>query len=273
RDTLLGGQLKLKRRNRRHQSAAVFSHFSGVARRPGEDAGNITIYRHAHGWMWFIPLPGDVMSIGAVCSPEHLKQRGGDSDAFLMRTIQSVPEAAARMVGSERVAPVHATGNYAYECARMHGPGWLLVGDAYTFVDPMFSSGVFLAMHGAEQAAQAVDAALREPAREAALLDAMQARFDAGIDEFKWFIYRFTSPVMKHLFAHPRNVLGVEKAVVSMLAGDVFDARPVIWRLRVFRIIYALSALGMWRDALRGWLARRRQARAGFDAETLQESR
>ncbi len=272
RDTLLGSQLKLKRRNRRHQSAAVFSHFSGVARRPGGDAGNITIYRHAHGWMWFIPLRDDVMSIGAVCSPEHLKQRGGDSDAFLMRTIQSVPEAAERMIGSERIAPVHATGNYAYECTRMHGPGWVLVGDAYAFVDPMFSSGVYLAMHGAEQAARAVDAALREPAREAALFDAMQAEFDAGIDEFKWFIYRFTSPVMKHLFANPRDVLGVEKAVVSMLAGDVFDARPVVWRLRVFRAIYALTALGMWRDALRGWLSRRRQARAGFDAETLQES-
>lgn len=272
RDTLLGNALRLKRRNRQHQSAAVFSHFRGVARREGEDAGNITIYRHAHGWMWFIPLRDDVMSIGAVCSPEYLKERGGQSEAFLMRTIESVPEAAARMPGSTRVAPVHATGNYAYECDRMHGPGWLMLGDAYAFVDPMFSSGVFLAMHSAEEGAKAVDAALREPAREQALLRAMQKRFDAGIDEFKWFIYRFTSPTMKHLFANPRDVLRVERAVVSMLAGDVFDARPVIWRLRVFRLIYALHALGMWRASLRGWLARRRQARAAFAAETLQDT-
>ena len=251
RDALLGGALKLKRRNKRHQSAAVFSHFRGVARRPGEDAGNITIYRHAHGWMWFIPMREDVMSIGAVCSPGYLKQRGGDSDAFLMRTIQSVPEAAERMAGSECIAPVHATGNYTYECRRMHGPGWLLLGDAYAFVDPMFSSGVFLAMHGAEQGAMAVDAALREPAREARLFRALQKSFDAGLDEFKWFIYRFTTPTMKHLFAHPRDFLGVERAVVSMLAGDVFDARPVLWRLRIFRVIYALAAidalLARWR--------------------------
>lgn len=259
RDTLLGGALKLKRKNKRHQSAAVFSHYRGVARRPGEDAGNITIYRHAHGWMWFIPMRDDVMSIGAVCTPEHLKERGGDSEGFLLRTIHSVPEAAERMGDCERIAPVHATGNYTYECARMHGPGWLLLGDAYAFVDPMFSSGVFLAMHGAEQAAQAVDAALREPAREAALFRTLQAKFDAGLDEFKWFIYRFTTPTMKHLFANPRDFLGVERAVVSMLAGDVFDARPVLWRLRIFRLIYAIAAIGTRRDAL---LARLRRGRA-----------
>ena len=189
-----------------------------------------------------------------------------------MRTIVSVPEAAERMADAERVAPVHATGNYAYECTRMHGPGWMLLGDAYAFVDPMFSSGVFLAMHSAEQGARAADAALRAPAREARLFARVQREFDRGLDEFKWFIYRFTSPTMKHLFAHPRDVLGVEKAVVSMLAGDVFDARPVIWRLRIFRLIYALTAMGMWPQALRGWLARRRQARMAFDAETLQDA-
>jgi len=258
RDTLLGGAMKLKRKNTRHQSAAVFSHFHGVARRPGEDAGNITIYRHAHGWMWFIPMREDVMSIGVVCSPEYLKERGGDSEGFLMRTIHSVPEAAARMTGSERCGEVHATGNYTYECTRMHGPGWLLLGDAYAFVDPMFSSGVFLAMHGAEQGALAVDAALREPAREPALLRALQKSFDGGLDEFKWFIYRFTTPTMKQLFASPRDFLGVERAVVSMLAGDVFDARPVLWRLRIFRVIYALAALGTARDALLAKLRRRR---------------
>lgn len=271
RDTFLGRGLRLKRRNRRHQSAAVFSHFRGVSRRPGPDAGNISIYRHAHGWMWFIPLPDDAMSIGAVCSPEYLKERGGQSEAFLMRTIQSVPDAAERMVGSERIAPVHATGNYAYECRRMHGPGWLMLGDAYAFVDPMFSSGVFLAMNSAELGARAVDAALRRPAREAALMRALQRRLDRGLDEFKWFIYRFTSPVTKALFAEPRDVLGVERAVVSMLAGDVFDAPSVTWRLRVFRLIYALAALAMAGEALRGWWMRRRQARLHFEGETLQQ--
>jgi hypothetical protein len=134
----------------------------------------------------------------------------------------------------------------------------------------MFSSGVFLAMHSAEQVADMVDSALREPAREAALQRGLQKRFDAGLDEFKWFIYRFTSPTMKHLFANPRNVWRVEEAVVSMLAGDVFDARPVLRRLRVFRAIYALTALGMAPHAWRAWRDRRRQLAVELRDETLQ---
>lgn len=270
RDTLLGNQLKLKRRNPRHASAAIFSHYAGVARREGRDAGNVTICRHAHGWAWLIPLRDGSTSVGVVCAPEALKQRKGESEAFMLRILDTIPVARERMRGATRIAPVHVTGNYAYECSRMHGPGWLLLGDAYSFVDPMFSSGVYLAMHSAEAGAGAVDAALRAPQRESALLRALQRGFDAGLDEFKWFIYRFTSPAMKQLFAHPRNLLKVEQAVVSMLAGDVFDARAVLWRLRVFRVIYALTALGQGPRALRDWWYRRRQARVAFQGETLQ---
>ena len=270
RDAFLGGKLGIKRRNAQHASAAVFSHYRGVLRREGRDAGNVSIYRHEHGWLWLIPLRDEVMSVGAVCFPEYLKQRRGDSEAFLLRTLESVPEVAERMRGAERVAPVHVTGNYAYDCTRMHGRHWSLVGDAYSFVDPMFSSGVFLAMHSAEQVAAMVDAALREPARERSLQRDLQRRHDAGLDQFKWFIYRFTSPTMKHLFANPRNVWRVEEAVVSMLAGDVFDARPVLRRLRLFRAIYALTALGMAPRAWSAWRNRRRQLAVEVQGETLQ---
>ncbi|MEJ7746690.1 MAG: hydroxylase, partial [Luteimonas sp.] len=143
-------------------------------------------------------------------------------------------------------------------------------GDAYAFVDPMFSSGVYLALHSAELAADMVDAALREPARERQLQRALEKRFNRGLDEFKWFIYRFPSPTMKHLFAHPKDVLQVESAVVSMLAGDVFDSKPVLRRLRLFRAIYAITALGMVPAAFRGWLRRRRQVRVQVQGDTLQ---
>ncbi|MXV09089.1 MULTISPECIES: NAD(P)/FAD-dependent oxidoreductase [unclassified Xanthomonas] len=270
RDTFLGNKLKLKRSNPRHQSAALFSHFRGVARRPGEDAGNISIYRHAHGWMWLIPLPDDVMSVGAVCDPEYMKTRQGcDSEAFLLRTLALNPDVVERMAGAQRVAPVHATGNYAYECTRMSGPRWLMLGDAYAFVDPMFSSGVYLAMHSAERGAAMVDAVLREPASEARLQRRLERHLRGGLDEFKWFIYRFTSPTMRELFAQPRNVLQVEQAVVAMLAGDVFDNRAVLRRLRVFRAIYALSAVAMLPRAWRAWRHRRRQARESFHGDTL----
>ena len=278
RDTFLGNKLKLKRKSDLHQSAAIFSHFTGVRRRDGEDAGNITVDRFDHGWFWLIPLPGGVMSVGAVCFPEYLKQRsahrgeaGGDpNEAFLMRTLQTTPSVWNRMQDAERVAPVHVTGNYTYACSRMSGPGWVMAGDAYAFVDPVFSSGVYLGMNSAEQAAEVVDTALREPAREAAMQEAMENRLKRGLRHFSWFIYRFTTPVMQHLFANPRNDWQLEQAVISMLAGDVFDNRVVLRKLRVFRLVYALTALQLAPRALRGWWRRKRQVGERFAGDTLQ---
>ncbi len=275
RDTFLAATLKLKQRDRTHQSAAIFSHFRGVHRHPGADAGNITIARFAHGWCWLIPLPDDVMSVGAVCLPEYLKQRSAgptprDNEALLLEALQSTPAVHARMQDATRIAPVHATGNYAYRSRRMCGPGWMLIGDAYTFVDPIFSSGVFLAMDSARQAAAVVDAALRTPAREAALQRAMQTRLNRGLRHFTWFIHRFNTPVMQRLFADPRNDLQIEQAVISMLAGDVFDNAAVRWRLYVFRMIYAINALAIAPRAWRGWRRRRRQPGVEFSGDTLQ---
>ena len=270
RDAFLGGKLKIKRKNPRHASAAVFSHYRGAVHREGRHAGNVSIYRHAHGWAWMIPLRDGSTSVGAVCFPDYLKTRRGDIESFLTQTIAGVPEMAARMQGAERIAPIHVTGNYAYQCTRMHGRHWSRVGDAYAFVDPMFSSGVFLAMHGAEKSADMVDAVLRSPAREAALQRKLQRSLDAGLDEFKWFIYRFTSPTMRALVAQPRDLLGMERAVVSMLAGDVFDARPVVRRLRLFRAVYAMKALRMAPSAWRSWRHRRRPVAVEMREETVQ---
>lgn len=271
RDTFLGNKLKLKRKSNKHQSAAIFSHFRGVERRPGEDAGNVTVDRFEHGWYWLIPLRDDIMSVGAVCSPEYLKQRRSDNETFLMQTLNARGSVARRMRGAERVAPVHATGNYSYGCTRMSGPGWVMAGDAYAFIDPVFSSGVFLAMLSAEQATEVVDGALREPAREAALQKAMEKRFRRGLKHFSWFIHRFTSPVMKRLFSQPRNDFQIQQAVVSMLAGDVFDNPAVIRRLYMFRALYALNAIAIAPQALAGWRERRRRVRAKFSGDTLQE--
>lgn len=243
RDTLMGRQQRVKQAHPRHRSAAIYAHYRGVERRPGEDAGNISIYRLAHGWMWMIPLPDNVMSVGAVCTPDYLKQRRGDLDQFLRDTVCAHPEAARRMQGAEPASEAEATGNYSYLCSRIAGPGWVMVGDAYAFVDPIFSSGVFLAMHGAEKAADMVDQCLRQPRQEAALQRAYQRHIDRGLRTFSWFIERFTSPVMKELFENPNNTWQIEQAVISMLSGDVFDNKAVLKRLRVFRMIYRITAL------------------------------
>jgi len=264
RDTLLGNALKLKRKNDAHQSAAIFAHFKGVEARPAEDAGNISIYNFKHGWCWFIPLRDGVMSIGCVCRPEYLKQRRGRNEEFLLATLALMPDAQRRLQQAAMVSDVRVTGNYSYTCERMHGPGWVMVGDAWAFVDPVFSSGVYLAMHSGKQAAALVGAALDEPAREAGLQAAFERRVRRGVRVFSWFIYRFNSPVMRHLFAHPGNQWQLEQGVISMLAGDVFDNPLVMRKLKLFKFVYACYGV---RD-LRRWLGelieRRRQAKVAF---------
>jgi flavin-dependent dehydrogenase len=264
RDTLLGGALKLKRKNDAHQSAAIFAHFRGVEARPGDDAGNISIYNFVHGWCWFIPLRDGVMSIGCVCRPEYLKQRRGRNEEFLLATLALMPDAVKRMQHAQMVSEVRVTGNYSYICERMRGPGWVMVGDAWAFVDPVFSSGVYLAMHSGKQAAAMVGAVLDDPAREAALQAAFEKRIRRGVRVFSWFIYRFNSPVMRKLFASPRNTWRVEEGVISMLAGDVFDSAPVMHRLKLFKLIYAAVGLANFRRWTGELAERRRQAKVAF---------
>jgi flavin-dependent dehydrogenase len=269
RNTLLGTALRLKRKHQRHQSAALFAHFAGVQRRAGEDEGNISIYRFPSGWIWMIPLPGDCMSIGAVCYPEYLRQRRGSNADFLLETLKKIPGARERMQGARMIGNLHATGNYSYICDRMSGHRWIMVGDAFAFLDPIFSSGVYLAMNSAERGAQVVAACLREPRREAALQRGYARFVRRGMERLAWFIYRFNSPAMMRMFAHPRDVLQVERAMVSMLAGDVFDSPRVWWRLQLFKLIYAATWLTLWRRSLRNERTRKRQVGVVFEGEDL----
>jgi flavin-dependent dehydrogenase len=265
RDAFLSARKKLRRKNSQHQSAAIFGHFRGAQRRPGEDAGNISIYSFAHGWMWMIPLPDGIMSIGAVCRPEYLKQRKGRTVEFLMETLKQSPGLWRRIEHAALIDDeVRVTGNYSYDSTHMGGPGWVLIGDAFAFLDPVFSSGVYLAMSGAEQAAAAVDMALREPKREMALLRKLEKRQRAGMARFSFFIYRFNGPVMQQMFRQPRNTWQLEQGVISMLAGDLFDTPKVLWRLKLFKLVYAISGI---RD-FRRWRAEHKyrlaQARSQF---------
>lgn len=269
RDAFLAGKRKLKQKNPQHQSAAIFGHFRNAQYRAGEDAGNISIYNFDHGWMWMIPLPNGVMSVGAVCRPEYLKQRRGRTTEFLFETLKQNPALWTRLEQAQLIDDeVRVTGNYSYDATTIGGPGWMLVGDAFAFLDPVFSSGVYLAMSGAEQIAAVVDAALKQPAREIALQQRLEKRLRAGMRRFSFFIYRFNSPVMQQMFRSPRNTWQVEQGVISMLAGDLFDSRPVWWRLHLFRVIYAFCSL---RDRRRWWAERRyrlAQAKVAFTGGT-----
>ena len=265
RDALLSTRRKLRRKNSQHQSAAIFGHYRGAEQRAGEDAGNISIYSFEHGWMWMIPLPDGVMSVGAVCRPDYLKQRKGRTVEFLRDTLMQNRALWQRLAKAELIGnEVRVTGNYSYDSARMGGPGWVLIGDAFAFLDPVFSSGVYLAMSGAEQAVNVVDAALREPASEIGLLRELEKRQRAGMERFSFFIYRFNGPILQQMFRHPSNTWQLEQSVISMLAGDLFDTPKVLWRLKLFKLVYAISAVRDWRRFRAEHKYRLSQARTQF---------
>jgi flavin-dependent dehydrogenase len=258
RDTFLGNRLNWKRRNPKHNSSAMYAHFKDAQRDPDcKRAGNISIFWFEHGWMWFIPLADGATSVGAVVWPYYMKQRTKPLREFFLETLAMCGPLAERLHSAELISEVEATGNYAYSCGRTYGNNFLLVGDAYAFVDPMFSSGVMLAMTTAASAAETVDACLREPARAAAALREFDRVSKHGPKEYSWFIHRVTNPTMRDLFMGPRNVLRMKEALLGLLAGDIYGTTPLWSSLRAFKVLYYLISLANLRRSVTA-LRRRR---------------
>lgn len=267
RDTFLANKLKLKQRNTRHNSAAVYAHFSGAQRLAGRDEGHISIFWFEHGWFWFIPLRDGATSVGVTTWPYYMKARAGRSlEQFLFDTIAMCPALAARLADAKLVSQVEATGNFSYACDRTHGPGYLLVGDAYTFIDPVFSSGVLLAMNGAFLAVDTIDVCLKTPAKAKRALAAYDKSLQHGPREFSWFIYRVTNPTMRHLFMEPANPLRMKEALLSLLAGDIFGKTP-IWRslFALKAIYYGISLMNLRRTII-AWRRRKKNIMQVTDA-------
>jgi flavin-dependent dehydrogenase len=223
RDTFFANRMGSKQRNGRNNTAALFGHFTGVATRDGspEEDGYIGIHLFEHGWFWFIPLRGGIMSVGVVSNPDFFKRRRGSLEAFLREALAMCPSAAARTRDAELVMPVQATGNYSYRSDVMAGEGWLMVGDAFAFIDPVFSSGVCLAMASGELAADAVHTWLDDPRAAAPALRRFQRKVRGAIGSLSWLIYRINDPVMRDMFMAPSNRFRMREGLVSMLAGDV----------------------------------------------------
>jgi flavin-dependent dehydrogenase len=269
RDTFLASRLKLKEKNLRHGSAAIFGHFKNVVRLSGRDEGNISVLWFKHGWFWMIPLKDGLMSVGAVCAPEYLKTRGTTSPAeFLWQTIKLCPGVWARMREAELAGQARATGNYSYRATRLYGDDWLMVGDAFAFVDPVFSSGVYLAMNSASLGAEVVDARLRDLETAPRMAKSYERKVTRGLHTFSWFIYRFTSPPMHRLFMGPKNPFRMQEAVISVLAGDLFRNTPITVPLTLFKAVYYSMFTLRFASSWRGYRRRRRNARVVFTGGT-----
>jgi flavin-dependent dehydrogenase len=244
RDTLLAGHLAIKQRNRRHASAAVFGHFTGARRLPGKAAGNISIFWFEHGWFWFIPLADGTTSIGAVCPPEFMKSRKTDVTSFLASLISQCPALAERLADAQMAGPATATGNYSYRAEQMSGKNFIMIGDAYAFIDPVFSTGVYLAMKSAFLGAHVVTASLRRPVAEA---ERARRRFEREVHDalarFSWYIYRVNTPAMRDLFMAPRNFFRMQEALLALLSGDAFGRSPIHLRLRLFKAVFHIKSI------------------------------
>ena len=254
RDTLLAAQLDVKARNPRNNSAAIFGHFTAARRLQGKTEGNISIVWFDNGWFWFIPLSDGTTSVGAVCPAAFFKNRGTDLQTFFLSVIASCPEIASRLRDAQLAGPVTATGNYSYGAKQAIGRKFILVGDAFTFIDPVFSTGVYLAMTMAFRGADAVEACLRTPKQSTRALRSYDKAARQAIGSITWFIYRIREPAMRDLFMSPRNWFRVEEAVLSLLAGDIFEGWAVRSRLLVFRAIFYMTKLS---HRLRAGRARR----------------
>jgi flavin-dependent dehydrogenase len=274
RDTFLANKMRAKEKNPKHNSSALFGHFRNAQRLPGQLEGNITIFWFAHGWFWFIPLADGTTSVGAVCWPYYLKSRNKPLKDFFADTIALCPKLAERLKDATLVDDVvHATGNYSYSATHCSGERYLLLGDAFTFIDPVFSSGVFLAMQSAFEGAEVVAACLDRPGAEAAQA---RRRFEdlmrKGPREFSWFIFRVTNPTMREFFMYPQNMFRVKEALLSLLAGDLYRGTP-IWRsLRILKALYYMVSLRNARRTFSAWKMRRRNIRdlGPLQGETIQ---
>ncbi len=221
RGTLIGNQLGLKGPVPGLKKASLWTYFKGGERLPGRDAGETTVFMiPERGWFWYIPLPDDRVSVGVVASPEYLF-KGSESfeEAFLREAGLCAP-LGERLVHAERDSPVRGFRELAYLNRQTAGNGWVMIGDAAAFLDPIYSSGIYLAIASAEMAADCIDDALSSGDLSAGRLGAYSASLLEGVDVIHSLINAFYDPdfsFRKFVERFPEQ----RPALIDCLVGDV----------------------------------------------------
>ena len=250
RDTFLANKLRNKNADKNNNTAAVFAHFRGVEARTGETEGYISVHLTDDGWFWMIPLPEGVMSVGFVGMQAAFKNRRGSMKEFFMQRLQSSPTVRSRMAAAELVSEVTATGNYSYRASSAFGENYFMIGDAFAFVDPVFSSGVLLAMNAGELGADVAAAWIRSPVLGRKAARRAERRIRNGMDRLCWMIYRINTPVLRSMLLNPVNRFGMRDGIISMLAGNLhLTWRALVPQLAFKAFFYVFS--GMHRLGLR----------------------
>jgi flavin-dependent dehydrogenase len=236
RQTMLGSFFKLKQNYNHLQKFSVFAHYENVDRAEGIDGTLIRMVRGLDRWFWMIPLTQTRMSIGVVMDTATFRAMKLSPEAALEKCIAEQPMVLERMQRAERVSPVYSAGDYSYRNTKLFGDRWLLVGDAAGFIDPVFSSGVFLAIMSAEKAADTLNEALRDESRRYRLFKNYSRSVNRIMDIYLAFVnswYRRGKEFVE-VFLNPTDTMQIAAAVNAVLAGNEGKNFQIKWRMWLF---------------------------------------
>ena len=241
RTSVLGRQFKIKKTYDHLQKLSIFAHYDGVWRPEGIDGTLTVLLRAADRWFWLIPLTNERTSVGVVLDSETFRKSKLGAEDFLERALAEQPAIAKRMTNSRRVSKVYIEADFSYRSARLHGDRWLLAGDAAGFIDPIFSSGVFLAVFSGEQCADALNEVLDHPRKAKRLFARYERSVNRAMDVYLRFVNAWYTKEFIEVFLAPRNVLGLAPAVNAVLGGNVGNSFPIRWRMWVFYFLVWLQ--------------------------------
>jgi flavin-dependent dehydrogenase len=245
RDGFLAGRLGRRSRVPNLGKVALFAHYRGGRRFPGREEGNVRIYLFEGGWFWWIPMANNLTSVGAVVHARDVRAHAGPPEAMFEAMVQRCRAVAEHLIGAERVTPLHRAANFAYTNAPIVGDRFLTVGDAIAFVDPIFSSGVFIAMRSGELAATAILSAFADGRFHARRFAAYERQVWRGVRPFFKFIHKYYEPSFLDLFLQPRDKFGMVRAVLNVLSGGAFIRMP--WRVRAsLALLFGIARINTW---------------------------
>ncbi len=231
--SLVAGKLGMREMDTSLKNFAVFSHFEGAWRHEGAREGDISVVLVPGGWWWVIPLAGGRTSVGQVGPASMLRGRKPD-EAYFVEQIAATPYLADRLAKATRVAPVRTISDYSYVSKKLAGDRFVLVGDAGAFIDPVFSTGVYLGMVGAFRAAEAIDRALTSRSFGRREFLAYEAWVQKQVEAYKRFVKGFYQPEFVELLMAPSDFLDMRAAITSLLAGFGVDRPQINARVSVF---------------------------------------
>jgi len=235
RQTVLGNFFNLKKTYDHLQKFSVFAHYENVDRPSGIDGTLIRMVRGLDRWFWMIPLTPTRMSIGVVMDTATFRAMKLPPETALDKCIGEQPTVLERMERAERVSSVYSAGDYSYRNAHLAGERWLLAGDAAGFIDPVFSSGVFIAIASAEKAADTLDEVLRNERRKRRLFKDYSRRVNDIMDMYLTFVNSwYSGKEFVEVFLNPTDTMQIAAAVNAVLAGNEGDSFALKWRMWLF---------------------------------------